>query len=358
MTAESNRRMIFDAAVFVASQVAAYYTLRWVWDSYAGTSKKTKVSGKPLEALKKLGHSSLELDDFELQIANEVIHPDEINVRFSDIGGLETIVSSLRESVIYPLLYPGLFSSTSALLGPPKGILLYGPPGCGKTMLAKAMAKESGATFINISASVLTSKWFGDSNKLVNGMFSLAKKTQPSIIFIDEIDSFLRERASSDHEVTAMMKAEFMTLWDGLTGVNERIIVMGATNRPTDIDAAFLRRMPKRFAVPMPGKEQRLNILKLMLEETKLEPDFPWNLLAAATDNLSGSDLKELCRNAAMVPVREYLREHAGHESVMAKAQLEGFTLRPLRIEDFTAGHEVPSVPSISEDRTRLDETD
>ncbi len=133
-------------------------------------------------------------------------------------------------------------------------------------MLAKAMAKESGATFINISASVLTSKWFGDSNKLVNGMFSLAKKTQPSIIFIDEIDSFLRERASSDHEVTAMMKAEFMTLWDGLTGVNERIIVMGATNRPTDIDAAFLRRMPKRFAVPMPGKEQRLNILKLVCQ--------------------------------------------------------------------------------------------
>lgn len=201
---------------------------------------------------------------FVVTIANEVIHPDDINVGFSDIGGLEGIVSSLRESVIYPLLYPALFHSTSSLLGPPKGVLLYGPPGCGKTMLAKAMAKESGATFINISASVLTSKWFGDSNKLVNGLFSLARKTQPSIIFIDEIDSFLRERASSDHEVTAMMKAEFMTLWDGLTGVNERILVMGATNRASDIDAAFLRRMPKRFAVPMPGKEERMTILKLV----------------------------------------------------------------------------------------------
>lgn len=129
----------------------------------------------------------------------------------ADIGGLETIVSSLRESVIYPLLYPNLFTSSSSLLGAPKGVLLFGPPGCGKTMLAKALAKESGATFINIAASVLTNKWYGESNKLVAGLFSLARKVQPSIIFIDEIDSFLRERTKGDHEVTGMMKAEFMT---------------------------------------------------------------------------------------------------------------------------------------------------
>lgn len=128
----------------------------------------------------------------------------------TDIGGLEPIISSLRESVIYPLLYPHLFSS-SALLGAPKGVLLFGPPGCGKTMLAKALAKESGATFINIAASVLTNKWYGESNKLVAGLFSLARKVQPSIVFIDEIDSFLRERTKGDHEVTGMMKAEFMT---------------------------------------------------------------------------------------------------------------------------------------------------
>ena len=128
-----------------------------------------------------------------------------------DIGGLDPIVSSLRESVIYPLLYPNLFTSSSPLLGAPKGVLLFGPPGCGKTMLAKAVAKESGATFINIAASVLTNKWYGESNKLIAGLFSLARKTQPSIIFIDEIDSFLRERTKGDHEVTSMMKAEFMT---------------------------------------------------------------------------------------------------------------------------------------------------
>ena len=128
-----------------------------------------------------------------------------------DIGGLDSVISDLRESIIYPLVYPSLFASQSKLLGAPKGVLLYGLPGCGKTMLAKALAKESGATFINIAASALTNKWYGESNKLVAGLFSLARKVQPSIIFIDEIDSFLRERSRGDHELTGMMKAEFMT---------------------------------------------------------------------------------------------------------------------------------------------------
>ena len=109
----------------------------------------------------------------------------------TDIGGLDPIISSLRESVIYPLVFPELFTSSS-LLSAPKGVLLYGPPGCGKTMLARALAKESGATFINIAVSTLANKWYGESNKLINGMFGLARKLQPSIIFIDEIDSFLR----------------------------------------------------------------------------------------------------------------------------------------------------------------------
>lgn len=182
-----------------------------------------------------------------------------------EIGGLDPIIRSLRESVILPLNHPALFTSASGLLGAPKGVLLYGPPGCGKTMLAKALAKESGATFINMHVSTLTDKWFGESNKLVAALFSLAHKMQPAIIFIDEIDSFLRERRSNDHEITSMMKAEFMSMWDGLTtGEDTRIIVLGATNRPNDIDSAILRRMPKRFAIKLPSEEQRMNILKLV----------------------------------------------------------------------------------------------
>jgi SpoVK/Ycf46/Vps4 family AAA+-type ATPase len=195
-----------------------------------------------------------------------------------DIGGLEEIVSSLQESVIFPLLRPDLFRSSSTLLSPPKGVLLHGPPGCGKTMLAKALAKESGATFINIAASVLMDKWYGESNKLVAALFSLARKTQPSIIFIDEIDSFLRERSKGDHETTAMMKAEFIacvisiifavteashpcSLWDELLSDSDRIIILGATNRIRDIDPAALRRMPKQFTLSLPNTAQREKIL-------------------------------------------------------------------------------------------------
>lgn len=148
--------------------------------------------------------------------------------------------------------------------------------------LRQALAKESKATFINIPISILVSKWFGDSNKLISALFSLAKKLQPTIIFIDEIDSFLRERSSGDHEVTGMMKAEFMSMWDGLTTNNDavgefllpldyvltlvlqRILVLGATNRPNDIDQAILRRMPKRFNIKLPNASQRTTILTLV----------------------------------------------------------------------------------------------
>jgi len=226
-------------------------------------------------------------------------------------------------------------------------------------MLAKALAKESGATFINIAASVLTNKWYGESNKLVAALFSLARKCQPSIIFIDEIDSFLRERAKDDHEVTGMMKAEFMTLWDGLLSASDRILVLGATNRPTDLDSAILRRMPKRFAIGLPDADQRFKILSLMLKDTPLEPNFPMRLLAQRSVGMSGSDLRELCRNAAMLPVREYVRATSTDQEALVKGQLEGFKLRPLRFVDFfeVEGPSLSPQPT-SEDRTRIDEVD
>uniref|UniRef100_A0A2I3H2R6 Outer mitochondrial transmembrane helix translocase n=1 Tax=Nomascus leucogenys TaxID=61853 RepID=A0A2I3H2R6_NOMLE len=189
------------------------------------------------------------------------------------------------------------------------GVLLYGPPGCGKTLIAKATAKEAGCRFINLQPSTLTDKWYGESQKLAAAVFSLAIKLQPSIIFIDEIDSFLRNRSSSDHEATAMMKAQFMSLWDGLdTDHSCQVIVMGATNRPQDLDSAIMRRMPTRFHINQPvGFKQREAILKLILKNENVDRHVDLLEVAQETDGFSGSDLKEMCRDAALLCVREYV---------------------------------------------------
>ena len=256
-----------------------------------------------------------------------------------DIGGLDDIIDELRESVIYPLTMPELYARSSSLLSAPSGVLLYGPPGCGKTMLAKALAHESGATFINLHISTLTEKWYGDSNKLVNAVFSLARKLQPSIVFIDEIDAVLGTRRSGEHEASGMVKAEFMTHWDGLTsattsGEPQRILLLGATNRIQDIDEAILRRMPKKFAVSLPAASQRLRILGLVLKDTRIDKtDFDLEYLVRVTAGMSGSDIKEACRDAAMVPVREFIRDRKAAGSQMDAVNPS--EVRGLRTADF-----------------------
>lgn len=279
------------------------------------------------------------LSQYEQAIALDVVAPEDIPVSFEDIGGLEDIIEELKESVIYPLTMPHLYSSSSSLLSAPSGVLLYGPPGCGKTMLAKALAHESGACFINLHISTLTEKWYGDSNKLVNAVFSLARKLQPSIVFIDEIDAVLGTRRSGEHEASGMVKAEFMTHWDGLTSANalgepQRVLILGATNRIQDIDEAILRRMPKKFPVPLPPAAQRLRILGLVLKDTKIDrQDFDLEYLVKVMAGMSGSDIKEACRDAAMVPVRELIR--AKRECGAMIDSVDPHDVRGLRTEDF-----------------------
>jgi SpoVK/Ycf46/Vps4 family AAA+-type ATPase len=281
----------------------------------------------------------LVLNEYENQVALEVVAPEDIPVGFDAVGGLEDIIEELKESIIYPLTMPHLYRHGGSLLAAPSGVLLYGPPGCGKTMLAKAVARESGASFINLHISTLTEKWYGDSNKLVRAVFSLAQKLQPSIIFIDEIDAVLGTRRSGEHEASGMVKAEFMTLWDGLTstnsaGVPNRIVVLGATNRINDIDEAILRRMPKKFPVPLPDMKQRQRILQLVLGDTKRDAEnFNIDYIARVTAGMSGSDIKEACRDAAMVPMREYIRQHRASGAAMS--QVDPNHVRGIRTEDF-----------------------
>ncbi|KAN0124161.1 ATPase [Lactarius tabidus] len=319
---------ILVKAAMIIGPPAVAWTAKWLL-----TSDRSEGLNRNRKTVMRIYKRNL--DEYEKRIASEVIHPDEIDVRLTDIGGLEEVISSLQESVIFPLLRPDLFRSSSTLLSPPKGVLLHGPPGCGKTMLAKALAKESGATFINIAASVLMDKEYGESNKLVAAVFSLARKMEPSIFFIDEIDSFLRERSKDDNETTAMMKAEFIALWDGLLSDSDRILILGATNRIRDIDPAALRRMPKQFNISLPNTTQREKILTKLLHGVPLAPNFSMRALAKSSAGKSGSDLKEICRNASMIPARELLRQAGGDVNHLARIQARGFNHRPLTIKDF-----------------------
>ncbi|XP_047971842.1 uncharacterized protein LOC125214749 [Salvia hispanica] len=259
-------------------------------------------------------------NEFEKRIRPEVIPASEIGVTFADIGALDETKESLQELVMLPLRRPDLFNG--GLLKPCRGILLFGPPGTGKTMLAKAIANEAGASFINVSMSTITSKWFGEDEKNVRALFTLAAKVSPTIIFVDEVDSMLGQRTRvGEHEAMRKIKNEFMTHWDGLlTKPGERILVLAATNRPFDLDEAIIRRFERRIMVDLPSTENREKILKTLLSKEKAEA-LDFKELATMTEGYSGSDLKNLCVTAAYRPVRELIQQE--REKDMAKKQTE-----------------------------------
>ncbi|XP_030460333.1 uncharacterized protein LOC115680662 [Syzygium oleosum] len=299
-------KLVLYAASAALSCLVMFAGLRHL-DPNREASKKALEHKK--EIAKRLGRPLVQTNPYEDVIACDVINPDHIDVEFDCIGGLETIKHALFELVILPLRRPDLFSH-GKLLGPQKGVLLYGPPGTGKTMLAKAIAKESGAVFINVRISNLMSKWFGDAQKLVAAVFSLAYKLQPAIIFIDEVDSFLGQRKTTDHEALTNMKTEFMALWDGFTtDQNARVMVLAATNRPSELDEAILRRLPQAFEIGIPDRRERAEILKVILKGEKVEQNIDFDYLASLCEGYTGSDLLELCKKAAYFPIRDLLDE-------------------------------------------------
>ncbi|XP_005933376.1 outer mitochondrial transmembrane helix translocase [Haplochromis burtoni] len=299
--------MLFRLTVFGA---ATYYSIKWVLDAMDPTSKQKNQAKKRAEQLmKRIGVEGVRLTEYEMNIASHLVDPQTMKVSWRDIAGLDEVINELQDTVILPFQKRHLMAN-SKLFQPPKGVLLFGPPGCGKTMIAKATARASGCRFINLQASTLTDMWYGESQKLTAAVFSLAVKIQPCIIFIDEIESFLRNRSSMDHEATAMMKAQFMSLWDGLdTSSTTQVMVMGATNRPQDLDPAILRRMPTTFHIGLPNTRQREDILRLILAGENLSNAINLKEIAEKTEGCSGSDLRELCRDAAMYRVRDYVRK-------------------------------------------------
>ncbi|KAI3717817.1 hypothetical protein L1987_69671 [Smallanthus sonchifolius] len=286
-------------------------------------------------------------NEFEKRLLADVIPPSDIGVTFNDIGALEKVKDTLKELVMLPLQRPELFCK-GQLTKPCKGILLFGPPGTGKTMLAKAVATEAGANFINISMSSITSKWFGEGEKYVKAVFTLASKISPSVVFVDEVDSMLGRRENpGEHEAMRKMKNEFMVNWDGLrTKDTERVLVLAATNRPFDLDEAVIRRLPRRLMVNLPDAPNRAKILKVILAKEDLSPDIDLDAVANMTEGYSGSDLKNLCVTAAHRPIREIIekekKEHAAAiaDGKPAPALSESSDIRPLNLDDFKFAHE------------------
>ncbi|XP_047085452.1 outer mitochondrial transmembrane helix translocase-like isoform X2 [Lolium rigidum] len=298
------QELVLYAASAALSCLVLFAGLRQL-DPNRESSKKALQHKK--EIAKRLGRPLISTTPYEDVIACDVINPDEIDVVFDSVGGLDEVKQALYELVILPLRRPELFAY-GKLLSPQKGVLLYGPPGTGKTMLAKAIAKESGAVFINIRISNLMSKWFGDAQKLVSAVFSLAHKLQPAIIFIDEVDSFLGQRRTTDHEAMTNMKTEFMSLWDGFTtDQNARVMVLAATNRPSELDEAILRRFTQIFEIGVPVRSERSKILQVVLKGENVESNIDYDYIASMCDGFTGSDILELCKQAAFYPIREIL---------------------------------------------------
>ena len=240
----------------------------------------------------------------ELQGVVVVEKPD---VGWDDIGGLGEAKRALMEAIIWPILKPELFTGPRE---PWKGILLFGPPGCGKTMLARAVASECKATFFNVSAAAIMSKWLGESEKNVSLLFRVARRSAPSVIFIDEVDSLLSVRTAEEVGGERRVKTQFLVELDGLKSRRgEKLVVLGATNRPWDLDPAVIRRFERRIYIPLPDFEARKEIFRIHLRGVELAEDVDLDELAELTVGYSGSDIRLVCREAAMEPIRELVEE-------------------------------------------------
>ncbi len=252
-------------------------------------------------------------------------------IHWTDVGGLENVKEELREAVELPLKNPDVFKRMG--IRPPKGILLYGPPGCGKTLLARAVATESEANFITIKGPEVFSKWVGESEKAIREVFRKARMAAPAVIFFDEFDSLVPRRGMgyADSGVTERVISQLLTEMDGIVTL-ENVVVIAATNRPDIVDPAILRpgRFDRLIYVPEPEQKARLEIFKIYTKDMPLAKDVDLSQLATMTKNYSGADIEALCREAALNALRRDIKAKEVTLNDFKKATEKiGPTIRP-----------------------------
>lgn len=259
--------------------------------SSAGSTKAKKGEGDDDETKKLRG------------ALTGAILSEKPNVKWDDIAGLEGAKDALKEAVILPVKFPQLFRGNRK---PASGILLYGPPGTGKSYLAKAVATEASSTFFSVSSADLISKWMGESERLVKQLFSMARESKPSIIFIDEVDALCGPRGEGESEALRRVKTEFLVQMNGVGTDSDGVLVLGATNIPWQLDAAIRRRFEKRIYIPLPDVEARTRMFELNIGSVVSEcSSKDLKLLSEMADGYSGHDMAVVVRDALMQPVRK-----------------------------------------------------
>lgn len=305
------------------TDVKRYYKERQFRKEMAETflekAEMLKEEKKPEKRLKekKIGKKAKE-EDVEAEGFIPIEKPD---INFSHVGGMDSVKEDIRQAIVYPFERPEIYEMYGESAG--EGILMYGPPGCGKTYIARAAAGECGASFLTIKTSDVLSSWVGESEKNIRGAFESAKNNAPSILFIDEVDAMGGKRSGSRSSYYKSLVNELLVQLDGIEGPQERLLTLAATNEPWSVDPALRRpgRFSKLLYVPSPDFEARAAIFGLHTKDRPLSQEIDFNELSRMTEGYSSADIAQICKEAAKIPMAEALKGETPREVEMKDFQ-------------------------------------